>query len=202
MSESVLHPEKVSANKTDVCTVEPVRKSVRVATTVERAFAVFTEEMDSWWPRTHSVAGSSIGRVVVEGRAGGAVFSEQEDGTISRWGTVLDWDPPHRFVMSWQLSPKGLCEPDLAEGSEIEVTFRPTDGSLATVVELEHRGFERHGMIRVETDATTTGESCRRSCFAWTAENASSENIFWASGCPPISFLLASRNNLQTLCRG
>lgn len=32
---------------------EPVRKSIRVKATPERAFRIFTEEMGSWWPKTH-----------------------------------------------------------------------------------------------------------------------------------------------------
>ena len=53
--------------------VEPVRKSVRVKAGVERAFRVFTEGMDSWWPRTHHIGSSPMKRVVVGGRAGGSI---------------------------------------------------------------------------------------------------------------------------------
>jgi hypothetical protein len=69
--------------------IEPVRKSIRVHASAERAFRVFTEEMDSWWPRTHHIGNSPLKRVVVEGRVAGAIYSEQEDGTICPWGSVV-----------------------------------------------------------------------------------------------------------------
>jgi uncharacterized protein YndB with AHSA1/START domain len=124
--------------------VEPVRKSVRVRAGVEKAYRVFTEGMDSWWPRTHHIGSSPMKRVVVEGRPGGSLYSEQEDGTSCPWGSVVAWEPPHRFVFAWQVRPDWKFEPDLARCSEVEVTFTPGDDGT-TLVELEHRGFERHG---------------------------------------------------------
>jgi hypothetical protein len=124
--------------------VEPVRKSVRVKAGVGRAFRVFAEEMDSWWPRTHHIGNSPMKRVVVEGHSGGSIYTEQEDGTECAWGLVLVWEPPYRFVMAWHVRPDWQYEPDPAKCSEVEVRFTPVDDGT-TLVELEHRGFERHG---------------------------------------------------------
>lgn len=124
--------------------LEPVRKNIRVRASVERAFRVFTTEMDSWWPRTHHIGTSPMKRVVVEGRPGGAIYTEQEDGNNCPWGTVTAWDPPNRFIMAWQISPEWQYESNLAKCSEVEVQFtRMDDGT--TLVELEHRNFQRHG---------------------------------------------------------
>jgi Activator of Hsp90 ATPase homolog 1-like protein len=122
----------------------PVRKSVRVKADVVRAFRVFTEEMDSWWPRTHHIGGSPMKRVVVEGKVMGAIYTEQEDGTNCPWGSVLTWQPPHLFVMAWQIRPDWQFESDLSKCSEVEVRFTPADDGT-TLVELEHRHMERHG---------------------------------------------------------
>ena len=67
----------------------PVRKSIVVETDPERAFALFTEGFDSWWPRTHHIGKSPMKRVIVEGFVGGRCYSEQEDGTECDWGQVL-----------------------------------------------------------------------------------------------------------------
>jgi len=123
--------------------VEPVRKSIRVRAGVERTYRVFTEEMDSWWPRTHHIGSSPMKRVVVEAREGGVIYTEQEDGTNCPWGSVVAWQPPHRFVLAWRVRPDWHYEPDLAKCSEVEVRFIPVDDG-STLVELEHRGFERH----------------------------------------------------------
>ena len=57
---------------------------------------------------------------------------------------MIAWEPPHRFVLAWQVRPDWKFEPDLAKSSEVEVRFTPADDGT-TLVELEHRGFERHG---------------------------------------------------------
>jgi uncharacterized protein YndB with AHSA1/START domain len=124
--------------------IEPVCKSIRVHASAQRAFRVFTEEMDSWWPRTHHIGNSPLKRVVVEGRPSGAIYSEQEDGTICPWGSVLAWEPPHRFVMAWHIRPDWQYEPDLKKCSEVELRFTPVDDG-STLVELEHRELHRHG---------------------------------------------------------
>jgi uncharacterized protein YndB with AHSA1/START domain len=83
-------------------------------------------------------------KAIVEGRPGGRCYSEQTDGTECDWGTVLVWDPPHRFIMAWQTTPNWQYEPDLAKSSEVEVRFTPEAGGF-TRVDLEHRYLERHG---------------------------------------------------------
>jgi uncharacterized protein YndB with AHSA1/START domain len=122
----------------------PVLKSIRVKAPVDRAYRVFTSEMDSWWPRTHHIGSSPMKRVVVEPHPKGSIYTDQEDGTICPWGTVLIWDPPHRFVMAWQVNPDWQYEPDLSKCSEVEVRFTPADDGT-TLVELEHRNIQRHG---------------------------------------------------------
>jgi uncharacterized protein YndB with AHSA1/START domain len=124
--------------------VEPVRKSIRVHADAARAYRVFTEEMDGWWPKTHHIGSSPMKRVVVEGREGGAIYTEQEDGAQCPWGTVLAWEPPYRFVLAWRITPSWQYEPDLAKCSEVELRFTPADDGT-TLVELEHRNLERHG---------------------------------------------------------
>jgi uncharacterized protein YndB with AHSA1/START domain len=100
--------------------------------------------MDSWWPRSHHIGSSPMKRVVVEGKPGGAIYTEQEDGTDCPWGQVLAWEPPHRFMFAWQVSAAWKFEPDLSRCSEVEVLFTPADDGT-TLVELEHRDIQRHG---------------------------------------------------------
>jgi uncharacterized protein YndB with AHSA1/START domain len=120
----------------------PVRKSVTVRTTPDRAFAVFTAGFDSWWPRTHHIGKSPMTKGVIEGRIGGRCYSEQLDGTICPWGEITAWDPPRRFVMAWKINANWEFEPDIAKSSEVEVRFTPLDDGT-TRVDLEHRRFDR-----------------------------------------------------------
>jgi hypothetical protein len=122
----------------------PVRKSITVRASQEHAFRVFTDDMNSWWPREHHIGKSPMKRVVVEGKVGGRCYTEQMDGTDCDWGSVLAWDPPRRFVMAWRITTKWEYETDLRKSSEVEVTFTPL-GDGRTRVDLEHRHLARHG---------------------------------------------------------
>lgn len=114
--------------------VAPVVKTVTVEAPVERAFAVFTREIGSWWPtETHSLHPGDVERVVWEEFAGGALYEIAPDGDRAQWATVLQWEPPHRLVIAWQVNPDRL-------GTEVEVRF--TDEAGRTRVDLEHRGWE------------------------------------------------------------
>ena len=115
-------------------TLEIVRKTVTVDCTVEEAFRVFTAEAGSWWPvATHSI-NVQVDDVVFEPRVGGAVYEMGANGERGHWATVLEWDPPRRLVLAWNI----LERP--GDATEVEVQFVP-DGD-ATRVELEHRGWE------------------------------------------------------------
>ena len=128
----------------DGAPLDPIRKTLRVRATPERAFQVFTQEMDSWWPRSHHIGNSPMKAIVVEGHAGGAIYTLQEDGTRCPWASVVAWEPPHRFVFAWHVTPDWKYEADVSHCSEVEVLFTPTDEGT-TLVEFEHRHFERHG---------------------------------------------------------
>lgn len=123
-------------------TIAPVRKSIRVKASQQHAFEVFTSGLGRWWPRTHTIGKPPMQRAVMEPRLGGRWYELSEDGSEVDVGKILVWEPPHRFVMSWDLN--SAWKPDSAVGSEVEVRF-VADGPDATVVELEHRNFERLG---------------------------------------------------------
>ena len=120
----------------------PVRKSITVNASPERAFEVFTADFDSWWPRSHHIGKSPMTKALIEAGKGGRCYAEQQDGTESDWGSVLLWDPPRRFVIAWQITGNWEFEPDIAKSSEVEIRFTPEAGGK-TRVDLEHRHFER-----------------------------------------------------------
>jgi uncharacterized protein YndB with AHSA1/START domain len=116
-----------------------VRCAVTVQAAPERAFRVFTERFDTWWPRSHSIGEAELDRVVIEPRQGGRWVEIGVDGSECVWGEVLAYDPPHRILLTWRIG--GDWQLDDAD-SEIEVTFTPT-GDGGTRVELTHSHFER-----------------------------------------------------------
>jgi uncharacterized protein YndB with AHSA1/START domain len=122
----------------------PVRKSITVNASLERAFSVFTEGFDTWWPRSHHIGSQPMEKAIVEGRDNGRLYSRQVDGSECDWGRVLVWEPPRRLVLAWQITPQWAYEADMTKASEVEILFTAT-GAGTTRVDLEHRHFERHG---------------------------------------------------------
>ena len=121
-----------------------VRTEVVVNAPIERAFKVFTEEMASWWDPDHHLIQGQLERMVFEPRAGGRIYDVATDGSECTWARVLAFDPPHRLVFSWDISPRWEIETDHEKTSEVEVTFAAQD-EHTTRVTLEHRNLDRHG---------------------------------------------------------
>jgi hypothetical protein len=47
------------------------RRPLDFGTSLERAFSVFTDGIDRWWPKQHHIGKSPLKRGVIEPRAGG-----------------------------------------------------------------------------------------------------------------------------------
>jgi uncharacterized protein YndB with AHSA1/START domain len=124
--------------------VTSVRSSIDVQAPIERAFQVFTEDIGSWWPPDHHILEAELEEMVFEPRVGGNVYDRGTDGSECRWARVLAYEPPHRFVISWDVNCQWKLETDPARTSEVEVVFT-SEGPDRTHVELEHRNLDRHG---------------------------------------------------------
>jgi len=125
-------------------TIPAVRQSVTVNAPVEKAFKVYTDGFNSWWPPQHHIGTAELAEAVLEAKQGGRWYERGVDGSECEWGQVLAYEPPSRLLLSWQIDGTWKYDPDLAHASEVEVRF--TDlGDGRTRVDLEHRGFERHG---------------------------------------------------------
>jgi len=125
-------------------TTTPVTTSIDVDVDVERAFAVFTEGIGSWWNPDHHIIQAPFDHMVFEPRVGGHIYDVGVDGSECRWATVLVYDPPRRVVFSWNITLQWTLETDPDRTSEVEVTFEPRDGG-GTRVTLSHGQLQRHG---------------------------------------------------------
>ena len=123
--------------------IEPIRQTVMVQCDAGRAFDLFTNQMGTWWPvESYSRAVSElqhedvkVAELVFQARMGGSILERLTDGRILPWAEVIGWQPPHRVLLSWR--PHSAPEPP----TEVDVTFAQREGG--TLVEIEHRGWER-----------------------------------------------------------
>jgi uncharacterized protein YndB with AHSA1/START domain len=121
-----------------------VRSEIVMDAPIDRAFAVFTEDMASWWPREHHLIEAELADMIFETRVGGHVYDLGVDGTECRWARVLAYEPPERVLFSWDINMQWQIEEDPAKTSEVEVRFSPVTPEQTRVV-LEHRHIDRHG---------------------------------------------------------
>jgi uncharacterized protein YndB with AHSA1/START domain len=111
----------------------PVRQSTIVRSDVAHTFAVFVDTIATWWPLKRFSLGQERVVDVFTPDVGGRIYEVWDDGNTVTWGHVQAWDPPHRFVMTWEVLPTV---------TEVELTFRSL-GPALTRVEVEHRGWDR-----------------------------------------------------------
>jgi uncharacterized protein YndB with AHSA1/START domain len=120
-------------SQTDAATA-PVVRAVHVSRPPEEAFAVFTEDIGSWWPmETHSVFGATA-RVAVEDRE---IVEHSQVGERTVWAKIVEWDPPRRLALRWHPGT------DPVASTMVEVDFTPEDSG--TRVQLTHVGWEALG---------------------------------------------------------
>ena len=147
--------------------IEPVRKSITVNTTPERAFNVFRQ--GSWWPKEHSIlaSGSPQREIVIEPKVGGRWYEIGEDNSECVWGQIIVWDPPRRMVLGWQIN--GNFEIDRSATTEVEVNFIPEEGgtrvdwSIAALSAIPPRGR----ICTMPLTRTGAGAACLENLRPW-----------------------------------
>ena len=129
---------------TDTTTDATFQTSTTVDAPIDRAFSVFTERFDTWWPRAHHIGTAEMAEALIEPRRGGRWFERGTDGSECEWGKVLAWDPPNHVALSWHLNGAFNYDPDPAKASRVDVHFF-VESDASTRVELVHSGLDRHG---------------------------------------------------------
>ncbi len=124
-------------------TITPIVRGVEVKVSPAKAFELFARRMGEWWPGGKTVAKNPAVAVIVESHADGRWYEVDADGTETRWGKVLAWEPPGRLLLGWQLNSQWTYDPEFL--TEVELTFAPLP-SGGTRVTLEHRNLERFGV--------------------------------------------------------
>ena len=162
---------------TSEATETTIRTSVVVSASQEKSFSVFTEHIGSWWPPDHHILQGELAEMIFEPHVGGTVYDRATDGTECHWGQVLAYDPPHRFVITWNINLQWQLEPDPAKVSEIEVSFVP-EGPTETRVELIHRHLDRHGPGWEQMrDGVASPEGWRQGLARFAAKAATPESV-------------------------
>jgi uncharacterized protein YndB with AHSA1/START domain len=115
---------------------DTIEREVRLATTVDRAFAYWTDPtlLVRWMGD----------RAEVDARPGGHWRLEYGNRYVAA-GDFVELDPPHRLVLTWGWE-KGAEDSIPPGASRVEVTFTPDgDGTRMRVRHLDLPATERQG---------------------------------------------------------
>ena len=113
---------------------DPINKSLVVPLTPSEAFALFTDDLDVWWPKaTHSVTGAKA-KLVFPTHKDGEITEEGDDGKVAIWGKLIAYDPGKYLAFTWH--PGRPAQ----EATVVTVTFTQT--TAGTRCNLTHGGFD------------------------------------------------------------
>ena len=128
--------------------LSPLRIGRTVPLSPAEAFALFIEDLGTWWPDAHTVsgrAGKRPRRIEVEPHKGGRIVETTHDGRRVDWGRIIGWEPGAHVSFTWH--------PDAPEdeASVVTVSFSPEGDGCR--VEVEQGGVEILGPL---ADAVST----------------------------------------------
>lgn len=113
---------------------DPINKTLTVPLSPTQAFELFTQNMDTWWPKgSHSVTGDTS-KIIFPTHKDGDIIETGADGSTNVWGTLIAYDPGKYLAFSWH--PGRGPE----EATTVTVSFTQTEAG--TRCDLTHGGFE------------------------------------------------------------
>ncbi len=117
-----------------------IQISHELGCSAEQAFELFAHQMHDWSPASQSLLGTRAA-IHIEPNVGGRWFEVSADGQEADWGKVLEWSPPNRLILAWQLDANFGYDPSLV--TEVEAAFSPT--AHGSKLGFEHRNLDRYG---------------------------------------------------------
>ena len=112
----------------------PIEKTQTVPLTPSDAFALFTENMDTWWPKDPFSVTGATSTVTFPNHNGGDIIETGADGSTNIWGTISAYDPGTFLAFSWH--------PGRGPEEATMVTVSFTETADGTRCDLTHGGFE------------------------------------------------------------
>jgi uncharacterized protein YndB with AHSA1/START domain len=126
----------------------PIIKTIEVPCSQQKAFEVFLNEMDTWWPlgkfTISAMRGAPAKAIRIETKPGGRILEIASDGTEYSWGTIKSYDPPAFVSMDFHIAPPGDETADAR--SLLEVRFTAL-GNKGTRVVLTQSNWEAFGKM-------------------------------------------------------
>ena len=138
--------------------------AIRVAATPDRAFDVFTREIDLWWRPSplFAFAPGPPGTLAFERRPGGRLVETRADGSSFEIGRIVEWVPGETLVFTWR-------QATFPDDRTTEVAVRFAAVGDETRVTVEHRGWDAIPQDHVARHGFPNGVFLQRHAEWWQA---------------------------------
>lgn len=104
-----------------------IHKTVLLPCLPDRAFSLFTERIDEWWPKERRHIQHAESTILLAPKR---FFERGPDGTEVELGRVRAWEPPVRVMFDWY--------PGTGPEQPTEVEVRFVEVGASTRVEVRH----------------------------------------------------------------
>jgi hypothetical protein len=130
--------------------LDPIIRTIEVPCDQQKAFEVFLNGMDTWWPlgkfTISAMRGAPARAIRIETKLGGKIVEIASDGTEYSWGTIKSYDPPGFVSMDFHIAPPG--DETANARSLLEIRFTAL-GNKRTRVVLTQSNWEAFGKMAV-----------------------------------------------------
>ena len=125
--------------------LDPVIKTIVVQCDQEKAFSLFVNKMDTWWPldkfTVSAMGGKPAKSIRVDASEGGEIVEIGSDNSESLWGTINSIVPNESFNMNFHIPQPGEV---VSERSIVEIKFIEMSKE-ETKIELKQNNWEAFG---------------------------------------------------------
>lgn len=125
--------------------MEKVHKKYQVATSRQKAFSNFVNEINNWWPKEYTWSDQNLQKIKIDGRENGLCTEIGPHGFRCDWGRVIGIDEDKNILLKWQIGPQRVPEPNPEKSSTLSISFENNPENQSTSVIVEHFDFENHG---------------------------------------------------------
>ncbi len=140
--------------ETETVRVLRLENELRFAAPPERVFRALTDpgEILKWFPYTYGE--NRVKRIVFEPRVGGQQYEDWGEGKGHFYGTVLEWDPPHRVAVRSRLHAGTIMDTvNTVEPTKDGSVLRSSRVIVGPITDDQAEGIRIHGDLSRFEDA-------------------------------------------------
>ncbi len=123
--------------------MDSISREIEVGIAVDKAFSIFVEDINNWWPQEYTWSQEKLNEIKIEGWENGLCTEMGPFNFRCDWGRVTEFVENKRLRIKWQISPNREPVPDPESASDLHLEFVASHDS-DSLIKFEHSNFENH----------------------------------------------------------